>query len=301
MCSSRCSCCARRPWMTRVLTPSSSVLNAGRAKKSTLHPRASCRSFWLKPCVHGVFPVHELFWCCRVQVSTTQFCSFSSFLVARVSDGTDVPASPVPASSSNMGSPNGSFPGFERTGYHPSTMEEKINEMFIQVAKLPLLMQSISRFESCVQTLSQTVASYDAKITNIEQIVGSLAAQVTTLETVSSGHSAPQPLSPSGPMARGLRMTTGTQNVDLILFPAQRMNMHEVPFCFDFHVNNITREYLPGSTASLANLPEYTAKHAPCLLDSYSKQKPNARTVWPDIKGMVSPLHRQNKHRGPSI
>ena len=111
--------------------------------------------------------------------------------MTRTSDGTDVPVSLLPASSSNMGSPNGSFPDLEGTGYRASTMEEKINENFVQIAKLPLLMQSISRFENCVQTLSQTVASYDAKITNIDQMVSSLAARVTTLETnattVSSG------------------------------------------------------------------------------------------------------------------
>ena len=49
------------------------------------------------------FPVHEPFWFCLVQVSTTQFCSFPSFLMASASDGTDVPVSPLPASSSNMG------------------------------------------------------------------------------------------------------------------------------------------------------------------------------------------------------
>ena len=107
--------------------------------------------------------------------------------MARVSDGTDVPVSPLQASSSNMGS----LPDFDGTGFRACTMEEKINEMFVQVAKLPLLMQNISRFENFVQTLSHTVASYDAKITNIEQIVSSLAARVTTLETnatsVSSG------------------------------------------------------------------------------------------------------------------
>ena len=31
------------------------------------------------------------------------------------------------------------------------------------------------------------------------------------------------------------------QDADLVPFPAQRMNMHDVLFCFDFHVNNITR------------------------------------------------------------
>ena len=143
--------------------------------------------------VHGVFPVHERFWFCLVQVSTTQFCCFPPVLFARASDGTDVSVSPLPTSSSNMGSPNGSLPDLEGTGYRASTMEEKINEMFVQIAKLPLLMQSISRFENCVQTLSHSVASYDAKITNIEQMVSSLAARVTTLETnattVSSGSS----------------------------------------------------------------------------------------------------------------
>ena len=43
------------------------------------------------------------FWFCLVQVSTTLFCSFS-FHMARVSDGTNVPKSPAPSSSSNMGS-----------------------------------------------------------------------------------------------------------------------------------------------------------------------------------------------------
>ena len=80
--------------------------------------------------------------------------------------------------------PNGSLPDLEGTGYRACTRKEKINEMFVQIAKLLLLMQSVSRFENCVQTLPQTVASY-------EQMVSSLAARVTTLETnatsVSSG------------------------------------------------------------------------------------------------------------------
>ena len=59
--------------------------------------------------------------------------------MARASDGPDFPVSPLPASSSKMGSPNSSLPDLEGTRYRASTMEEKINEMFIQVAKLPLL------------------------------------------------------------------------------------------------------------------------------------------------------------------
>ena len=85
--------------------------------------------------------------------------------------------------------------------------------------------------------------------TNVEQIVNSLAARATTLETnaaaASSGAqqalgtcldrvTAPQPLGPSCPMAWSRLTTTETQHADLILFPAQRMNTHEAPFCFDF-------------------------------------------------------------------
>ena len=143
--------------------------------------------------------------------------------MARANDGTDVPVSPLPASTSKMGSPNGSLPDVEGIGYRASTMEVKINIMFAQVAKMPPLIQSVSRVENCVQTLSQTVASYDAKITNIEQMVSSLAARVTTLETnatsVSSGSGsarswknsdiamAPRPLGLSGPMAQRHLMT----------------------------------------------------------------------------------------------
>ena len=119
------------------------------------------------------------------------FCCFPLVHMAHVSDGTDVPVSPLPASSSNVGSHDGSLLDLQRTGYRASAMEEKINEMFVQVAKFPLLIQSVSKFENCVKTLPQSEATSDAKIKKIEQMVSSLAARVTALETnetsVSSG------------------------------------------------------------------------------------------------------------------
>ena len=138
--------------------------------------------------VHGVLLVHELFCFCLVQVSTTQFCSFS-FLMARVSDGTNVPISLAPASSSNMGSPNGSLLDIAGNGFHACTMEEKINEIYLQ---LPLFIQYAARIGNCIQTLAQTVAAQSTKITNIEQIAGSLVARVTSLEQhAASGSSSP--------------------------------------------------------------------------------------------------------------
>ena len=147
-----------------------------------VHPNKRIESFaplpfWLKP-----FPVrtcavlllrHELFWFGLFQVSATQFCSFPPLLMASVGDGTDVPISPLPATSSNFGSHNGSAPDLERTSIRRSTMEDKINEMFLQFAELPLPLQSVSRFGNRVQTLSQTVATCCAKLANAEQIVSS--------------------------------------------------------------------------------------------------------------------------------
>ena len=57
-----------------------------------------------------------------------------------------MPESSVPASSSNMGSPDGSLPDLEGTGYRASTMEDKINEIYSQV---PLFMQNAARNENC--------------------------------------------------------------------------------------------------------------------------------------------------------
>ena len=117
--------------------------------------------------------------------------------MARVSDGTNVPISPAAASSSNMGSPNGSLPDLEGTGFRACTMEAKINEIYVQ---LPLFIQYAARIENCVQTLGrtvaqtlgQTVAAQSTKITNIEQFVGSLVARVTSLEqNAAPGSSSP--------------------------------------------------------------------------------------------------------------
>ena len=80
-------------------------------------------------------------------------------------------------------------PDLEGPGFRVSTMEEKINEIYLQ---LPLFMQNATRIENYVQTLDQTVTAQITKITNIEQTVGSLVARVTSLETnAASGSSGP--------------------------------------------------------------------------------------------------------------
>ena len=164
--------------------------------------------------------------------------------MARVSDGTNVPISPAPASSSNMGSPNGSLPDLEGTGFRASTMEEKINEIYLQ---LRLFIQNAARIENCVPTLAQTVAAQSTKITNIlNKLLGvlwltsllwnkmQLLVPVAQIQQDLGAYldivTAPQPLGPSGPMAQGHLLTVEIRGVDLILSKAPMMNMHEVPF-----------------------------------------------------------------------
>ena len=230
--------------------------------------------------------------------------------MARASDGTDVAVSPLPASSSNMGSPNGSLPDLEGTGYRASTMEEKINELFVQVAKLPLLIQSASRFENCVQTFSQTVASYDAKITNIEQMVSSLAARVTTLETnatsVSSGSRSARSWNIlghcDGSTATGSlgshRPGSSDDNrntrrgLDTFSSPEDEQSRSAVLLRFPFGPYHTTKVLQSGSIIFGKNpicqhttsLSEFIVKQVLCRSGLYLKHEPNVKTLLLDIK-----------------
>ena len=49
----------------------------------------------------------------------------------------------------------------------------------------------------------------------------------------------------------------------------------------------------------VTNLSEYLAKQVPCQSDSYSKQEPNVRTLWPDFKMMVSSMKLTVPHAAP--
>ena len=104
---------------------------------------------------------------------------FHPVFMARVGDGSDVPTSPLPATSSNCGSPNVSIPGLEGTGVRPSAMEDKSTKCSYQSRSCHYSCRAYPDFENCVQTLSKTVATSSSKVTNVEQIVGRPAARVT--------------------------------------------------------------------------------------------------------------------------
>ena len=78
----------------------------------------------------------------------------------------------------------------------------------------------------------------------------------------------------------------------------KKKNKHEVPSYYGSRANNTTLGVRIGSIIfgksptyqPVTNLSEYFAKPVPCQSDSYSKQEPNVKTLWPDIKMMVSPM-----------
>ena len=108
---------------------------------------------------------------------------------------------------------------------------------------------------------------------------------------------APQPLGPSGPMDLDHPMTTGIQDVDLIPSLVVKMNKHEVPSYYGSLANNTTKgitKWINNLWGRIQhcqhtrNLSEFIAKQVLCRPDSYSKQEPNVRSLWPGKKTMVS-------------
>ena len=142
---------------------------------------------------------------------------------------TSLPGSPMPLSS-NFGSSDDSAPDLERKGSRISTWEDTSNEMAAQLAHMPLFLQSVSRVESCVQTLSQTVAAMTTQVTSIEQIVGSLAARVAALETGAVSASSVSG-SPSGswPLPGQIDGSTATGSRDPSSLDEHRNTRRRVP------------------------------------------------------------------------
>ena len=159
-----------------------------------------------------------------------------------------------------MGSPSGSLPELDGSGYRATTMEDKINEIYLQ---LPLFLRNTSRIENCVQMLSQTAASQTTKIRVWNRLLRAswlalpLWKQVQPLALAAPTRQdhgtdpdiamAPQPLGLSGPMALGHLMTVEIQDEDLIHSQAPKMNKHEVPFYSGSLANNTSKGLHSGS------------------------------------------------------
>ena len=63
--------------------------------------------------------------------------------------------------------------------------------------------------------------------------------------------------------------------------------------CEQYHIgitNWIDNLWENQTFQSIISPSEFIAKQVPCRPDSFSKQEPNVRTLWPDVKMMVSPV-----------
>ena len=141
------------------------------------------------------------------------------------------------------------------------------------------------------------------KITNIEQFVSSLAARVTALETnatsVSSG-------SGDGSTAAGSFGSHGQGSSDDSRNTRRRLGTFSSPE--DEHARSAVllrfpcEQYRTGITNWISNLwenqtfqsvinpSEFIAKQVPCQSDSYLNQVSSVRTLWPNMNKMVFPL-----------
>ena len=266
--------------------------------------------------VRGAFPVHERFWFCLVQLSTTQFYCFQAFLMARVSNGTNMPIPPSQASSPNYGSPDGSGSDLDGMGTcSGSTTDEKLNALLsnfvhfeTQIAQFPALPNWMSRVDS---HNTKTLRDFATRLTEMEQNLSTLIANLHKVETYApsasnvSGSARSWPSleqvggsTAAGPMAQGCLMTVETQDADLIRSQAPKMNMREVPVFYGSVANNTTLELRNGSilygkspTCQPTNKPGTIHCKAGCRSYSHSKQQePNVRTLLPDVKMRVSPM-----------
>ena len=243
----------------------------------------------------------------------------------RVSDGTDVPVSPAPASSSNMGSPNGSLTDLEGVGkVIPQVQWRKNSKPCSQKDlpssrstsqhwhSIPMLVQGFTRFENSILSLSQSAASVTNKISNIEKSVDGLAARVAALEdtaaSVSSGSGSARSWNvlghSDGSTATGSLGSRGPGSSDDNRNTRRRLETFSSPE--DEHARSAVLLQFPCEHTTLGlrigsiifgksptyqpvtNLSEYIAKQVPCQTDSYSKQEPHVRTLWPGIRMTVT-------------
>ena len=203
--------------------------------------------------VHGVFPVHERFWFCFVQVSTNQFSLFAAFAsvfmaTGRASDDalhTSLLGSPP--LSSNVGSPHGSGHDLDGMGTRSEVLWTRNSMPFSQTlytSKRRLLKFLLSRHGCPVWIY---ISRKRLKISRVD-LQRRNRIPVSSLHLcANSRHMLPQhqmfPVrqdpglhsntltapQPHGPMAQCHVMTLETHDEGLILSQAQKMNNHEVP------------------------------------------------------------------------
>ena len=95
--------------------------------------------------------------------------------MANVDDGSDVPISPMPGTSSPHGSPNGSGPHLDGLGH--LSFDARVKEL--QDILLPLA-RGFEDFVNHVKTLREAVGMVTSRIASVEQTVNALSAKMAS-------------------------------------------------------------------------------------------------------------------------
>ena len=93
--------------------------------------------------------------------------------MACVDDGSNVPISPLPVTSSNFGSISGS--GLDLDGMGHRSYDAHFKELRDMVVPL---VRNVASYESHIQTISNSVVLLTSRITNIEQIVSTFSTKM---------------------------------------------------------------------------------------------------------------------------
>ena len=96
-----------------------------------------------------------------------------------------VPKSPIPFTSLNVSSPNGSGPDLDgwMCGRSGPALEQQLKEL--RDISGPLV-RGFAAFESHVKTISNSVVLLTSRITNVEQIVSARSAKMVAFETAAA-------------------------------------------------------------------------------------------------------------------
>ena len=197
-----------------------------------------------------------------------------------------------------MGSPDGSSPDLDKLGGRSSTLEDKVNDIVLRLAQLLALAQSVSKFDSHVQTL--TVLS--TRIAGIEENVTTLAARIFASE---AGHGSASDLrTPSrilalawtrwwfhcytGPVTQLQRTTTGICDENSKQTPM--MKTRAAPFACASHARKVMQAFPRGSLKEFQHRRKSTksnARAAARRLELSMPPKPCASDSWHNSRMMA--------------
>ena len=95
--------------------------------------------------------------------------------MASADDGSDVPTSLMPGTSSNCGSPNGSGPDLDGMGHRSIDAQFKeLRDIFLPLAR------GFADFDNHVKTLSEAAGMATSRIASVEQTVNALSSKMAS-------------------------------------------------------------------------------------------------------------------------